>query len=309
MGRRPRIHFPGAIYHAIVRGNNRQPLFTKLRDHKVFTSLIADAGRRFDHRIHAFCWMSNHAHLMIQVDDAPLSEIIHNLCSRYARWFNEAYSRTGHVFERRYRAGLIGSDSAAMSLARYIHLNPVKAGLVDRPIEHPWSSHRSYLGMESVPWLETDLVLGLFSKQRSKAIEQYKAFTYAGMQIEDPKHEVPEADGLYGECVQDDYQPRRQPRESTFESARELLLAVCEYQGIEPGALVGASRNRKVSRARALLAYLARDSTQITFSEVGRLTGKDPSTFSHAAEQLARQISDDPSIRRDLNRIREIGQH
>ena len=308
MGRRPRIHYPGAIYHAIVRGNNRQPIFLSAQDRKVFANLVSEGIERFDHRIHAFCWMSNHVHLMVEVDQTPLSKIIHNLSFRYSGWFNRHQSRSGHLFERRYRAGLIETDRAAMGLVRYIHLNPVRAGMVQSPIQHRWTSHRAYLGTESVSWLETNLVLGLFSERKSTAIEKYKAFTYAGLQVDDGSEDQHRIDRLHDGCVTDQRQPKPEPGNSIFRSLSGLLRAVCDIQGVDIDALFGPSQKRDIADARALAAFCAREFSDLTITQVGRKIRRDPSTLSRAAERIARRMGEDQYLAGRVDQIRKIGQ-
>ena len=307
MARRPRIHYPGAIYHAIVRGNNRQPIFLRARDRKVFADLVSDGVERFEHRIHAFCWMTNHAHMMVEVGSTPLSKIIHNLSFRYSKWFNRHNGRSGHLFERRYRAGLIESGLAAMGLVRYIHLNPVRAGIVQSPLQHRWTSHRIYLGMESVSWLRTSFVLGLFADRKSAAILKYKAFTYAGIQARDESDSLREPDQLHSECVSTDRPARVMPEGSIFHSANELLRVVCETQRIEARSLVGASQKGELRRARAVAAFLARESRHMTLTELGRDLGRDQSTLSHAAERIAKRMREDENLAQRVERIRRAG--
>ncbi len=307
MGRRPRIHYPGAIYHAIVRGNNRKPIFVEARDRQIFADLVSDGTERFDHRIHAFCWMSNHAHLMVQVGQAPLSEVIHNLSFRYAQWFNRYHSRSGHLFERRYRAGLIETDRAAMGLVRYIHLNPVRARMVRSPIQHRWTSHRAYLGMESVSWLETNFVLSLFSAKQSSAIEKYKAFTYAGLQLDDQSDEQHRPDQLHDECMWDEQLTESELEASDFPTVSGLLQAVCDSYLLEPDSLLGPSQKQNVADARALAAFCARESSYLTIAQVGRTLGRDPSTLSRAADRIATGILEDEELARRVDQIRSMG--
>lgn len=169
MGRKPRIHFRGACYHVILRGNNRQRIFQDEFDHMRFLFLVAEGVERFDHRLHAFCLMPNHVHLAIEVSSVPLSKIAHNFGFRYAQSFNRKYARRGHLFENRYLGGLVETDGGMMRLVRYIHLNPVRAGMTQSAPAFRWSSCAAYLGRENVAWLTTDRVLSLFSPAEEEA--------------------------------------------------------------------------------------------------------------------------------------------
>jgi putative transposase len=95
--------------------------------------------------------MNTHVHLAIQVGGVPLSRILQNLSFRYTRWVNGRRKRSGHLFQGRYKAVLVDADSYLDALVRYIHLNPVRAGMVKEPEEYRWSGHRAYLGLEKIP--------------------------------------------------------------------------------------------------------------------------------------------------------------
>lgn len=158
MARKARIHYPGALYHVILRGNAGEQVFSDDVDRTKFCLLVQEGIERFGHRVHAFCLMSTHVHLAVQVGDGALSRIMQNLAFRYTQWYNRRYGRIGHLFHGRYKANVVEVDSYLVSLVRYIHLNPVRAGMVDRPEEYGWSSHRFSMGAGEVPWLERGFV-------------------------------------------------------------------------------------------------------------------------------------------------------
>lgn len=125
--------------------------------------------------------MTNHIHLALQVGDIPLSRGMQNLSFHYTRWNNWTQKKTGHLFQGRYKAVLIDGDSYLLELIRYIHLNPVRAGMANDHEEYPWSSHRAYLGKEFLPWLTTDWMLGRFGKSVAKARAGYRTFVLDGL--------------------------------------------------------------------------------------------------------------------------------
>jgi REP element-mobilizing transposase RayT len=176
MPRKPRIHYPGAVYHVILRGNARQDIFFGETDRCRFSLLVQEGTERFGHRIIAFCQLTNHVHLAIQVGDVPLSCIIQNLSFRYTRWINWRQQRCGHLFQGRYKAVLVDAHTHLLELTAYIHLNPVRAGMIEKPQNYPWSSHRAYLGMESVPWLFSEYVLRHFSNKLQQARSLFSEF-------------------------------------------------------------------------------------------------------------------------------------
>ena len=144
MARKPRIHLPDGLYHVIFRGNGGQDVFLTDADYRRFYLLLQEGTFRFGYRVHAFCLMTNHIHLALQVGEIPLSRSMQNLSFRYTRWLNWREQRTGHLFQGRYKAVLVDGDSYLLELVRYIHLNPVRAGMVtgripmERPPGLPW---------------------------------------------------------------------------------------------------------------------------------------------------------------------------
>jgi putative transposase len=130
---------PGGLYHVMMRGNGGEDIFFEDDDRYHFYLFAQQGLERFGHRIHGFCCMTNHDHLVVQVGDIPLSKIIQNLSFRYTRWINQRNKRIGHLFQGRYKALLIDADSYLLELVRYIHLNPCRAGMVKDPIQYPWS--------------------------------------------------------------------------------------------------------------------------------------------------------------------------
>ena len=180
MARKPRVHYPAALYHVILRGNGGQEIFFGQEDRFRFYLLLQEGIERYGHQVHAFCLMTNHVHLAIQVGEVGLPRIIQNLAFRYTRWVNWRRNRTGHLFQGRYKAVLIDADSYLLELSRYIHLNPVRSGMVRRPEDYPWSGHRAYLGLETIPWLTTDWVLSMFSNRRDRARRVYRRFVEEG---------------------------------------------------------------------------------------------------------------------------------
>jgi REP element-mobilizing transposase RayT len=151
MGRRPRIHYPGAVYHAMARGVDGCSIYIDDVDRNRFLSslhrIISESGAS----LLAYCLMGNHFHLALKVSRTPLSILMHRILPGYAITFNNRHDRTGHLFQRRHEAKLCMTDAYLAALIRYIHLNPVRAGLVSKPEDWPWSSCRSHRDAGLVP--------------------------------------------------------------------------------------------------------------------------------------------------------------
>ena len=171
MPRRPRLHFPGAPYHVILRGNARQDIFFEDEDRYRFCFLVQEGVERFRHRVAAFCLMTNHVHLAIQVADVPLSRIPRNLSFRYTRWINRRGNRSGHLLQGRYKAFIVEKESYLLEVSRYIHLNPTSAKLVKNPEDWMYSSYCEYLGIDS-----QQNTVCVFDKFIEVVPEDYKKF-------------------------------------------------------------------------------------------------------------------------------------
>ncbi len=144
MARPLRVEFSGAIYHVMIRSQEEVKLFLDERDHLAFCERIAKATDIFSLELYAYCLMPNHVHLFVCTPQGNLSQAMQWLGTAYTVWFNRRHERHGHLFQGRYKSLLVGDDTYFAAVSRYIHLNPVKAGLVLRPEEWPWSSYRGY---------------------------------------------------------------------------------------------------------------------------------------------------------------------
>ena len=137
MGRKPRLYYPGAFYHLLNRGNQRQAIFHDDGDYGTFLNYLAETSDRYQLRIHAYCLMPNHFHLLGEVGIFAPALAMRSLETAYARAYNRRYRKVGHVFQARYRAILCDKASYLLALTRYIHMNPIRARLVSRPEDWP----------------------------------------------------------------------------------------------------------------------------------------------------------------------------
>lgn len=121
--------------------------------------------------------MGNHYHLFLETPTGNLSQIMIHINGAYTTYFNVKWKRTGHLFQGRYKAILVEADEYAAELSRYIHLNPVRAGIVDKPEGYLWSSYQSYIGQNTPPaWLKTEFILGYFDGKTADAKNEYRDF-------------------------------------------------------------------------------------------------------------------------------------
>jgi len=175
MPRPPRIQFPGAIYHLTSRGNNRQAIFLDDADRTAFLDLLSRSRDRFNFRIFAFCLMTNHYHLFLRTPEPNLAVSLQWLNSTYSARFNRRHHRSGHLFQGRYQAVLIVDEAHWFHLSMYLHLNPVRAGLVDDPADYEWSSFRDFTRAKSrYPWLAADEVLAGYGSSGTSSRRHYR---------------------------------------------------------------------------------------------------------------------------------------
>lgn len=298
MARKPRIHLPGGLYHVIFRGNGGQDVFLTDADRYRFYLLLQEGTHRFGYRVHAFCLMTNHIHLALQVGDIPLSRAMQNLSFRYTRWINWREKRTGHLFQGRYKAVLVDGDNYLLELVRYIHLNPVRAGMVTNPEEYPWSSHRAYLGKETLPWLTTDWMLAQFGKNVAKARAAYMAFVLDGLD-EERRPEFHGA-GVDSRLLGDDNFMDKclsgsggMPLHLT---AQQIIDKVCLAYHIDVFVLKTKSQQRIASEARAVAGWLARESGCVTLSDIANIVNRDVGSISSSVRRLSDRIQDEPEL-------------
>jgi putative transposase len=160
MARPFRIIYEGAFYHVIARGNEKK-IFLPRTDYEKFLSYLKEALDKFGVRLHGYVLMGNHYHLILETPRANLSSFMHTMGSVYSTYFNIKRKRSGHLFQGRYKAILVEKNSHLLELSRYVHLNPVRAKLVEKPEDYPYSSYRVYLFPEEPAMVSRDLILGM----------------------------------------------------------------------------------------------------------------------------------------------------
>jgi putative transposase len=184
MARALRIEYPGAFYHVTSRGNERKDVFKSRKDRQQFLSYLESSVVRYGAVIHAYCLMSNHYHLLLETPNGNLSQIMRHINGAYTTYFNVKRKRAGHLFQGRYKAILVEADEYATELSRYIHLNPVRAGIVANPEAYEWSSYRQVIGMSETPtWVTTSFVLGYFGGNSAR--DKYRQFVDEAVNRED----------------------------------------------------------------------------------------------------------------------------
>ena len=184
MARPLRLELAGAVYHVTSRGDGREDIFLSDEDRLAWLETLGEVCKRFNWVCHAYCQMTNHYHLVIETPDANLSKGMRQLNGVYTQRFNRSHQRVGHVFQGRFKAILVEKDSYLLELARYAVLNPLRAKMVRRLEQWPWSSYLASCGQAAKPnWLQVDFVLSQFASQRVRAIAKYVDFVHEGARL------------------------------------------------------------------------------------------------------------------------------
>lgn len=187
MTRKRRVWYPGAIYHVMSRGNRKKNIFEDVEDYVRFLDIVQDAQEMYGFTVHAICLMTNHFHIEIETSEVALSRIMQRIKSLYAEDFNYRHHYSGHLFEGRYNACLILNDRYFLEVSRYIHLNPVKAGMVREPAAYEYSSYGAYAPCdEDRPFgkagkmiedlIDRSRILHMLADSQVEAREQYRLF-------------------------------------------------------------------------------------------------------------------------------------
>ncbi len=178
MPRHPRVHAEGLLYHVMARGIDGPKIFLGQSDYQAFIEALRIVRQRYPFSLYAYVLMSNHFHLLLEVDRFSTARILQSLLTGYVRRFNRSHRRRGHLFEGRYKAIVCDRDSYLLELVRYIHLNPVRAEMVKRAGEWRWSGHREYLGKEKSGLIDSRPVMEEF-----RTAARYEAFIREGAKV------------------------------------------------------------------------------------------------------------------------------
>jgi putative transposase len=308
MARRKRHFLRGATYHVMLRGNNGQSIFSAETDRYKFCLLIQEGVERYEHCVLAFCFMTNHVHLAIRVKNVTLSKICQNLAFRYTLHYNKQHKTIGHLFQGRFKSILIDSNRYLKELIRYIHLNPVRANLVNDPLDYRWSSHQAYMMQQEFTWLVRDEGLRKFGDLRENAVEAFYHFVVAGIGRNDGiDFKKGSSEGILG-----DEMFIEQMREET-ESGEDnkmfttdlntLISFVTGWYGIEAAMLQTPGIGREMAHIRAMTALLAKECNGVNLRELDTCFGRADSSMSQAALRLENRMLNSDALRSEFDEL------
>ncbi len=303
MPRRGRLHIPGGYYHVIGRGLERRAIFKRNKDKSEFLFRLGFNLSRSNAQCLAWAIMPNHYHLLIRVDIEPLAKLMSPLLTGYAGYYNKQHDRTGYVFQNRFHSILCDADAYLLELVRYIHLNPLRAGLVedvDSLDTFPWTGHAGVLGKFLQPWHTFDEILALFGSTRRSARAAYKRFLLAAKDAD--AHKNLSGGGLvrsysgweslsrlrkeHISCIGDErilgdaafvksalaHDELACDLKSQLERSgwtlHKLIDAVCAKASIEPRDLRRRARRNEISKAKALICFWGVENLGLSYREI-----------------------------------------
>ncbi len=297
---RRRIRKAGGVYHVYNRGVLRKAIFHDDRDREHFLLLLEECAERYRVEFRSYCLMTNHIHLHFCTPAANISEAMHWLFTCFSCRFNAKYQRTGHVLETRFKSPLVQAGLTEVRLSRYIHRNPVEAGMVNQAAEYPWSSMQYYLRPGERPeWLHVNAIL--------ESIPSYLRFVTNSDPMDEQAHEIFAAESAVGSpdflfrvAAEHGLQSR------DILSTMEVLTAVSRTFGCSEQDLVAPKRCK--GPARMVAAFLLATLTTLTSPEIGNtLGGRSTRSIHQYVSSTKRLMATDTEFRRCVERCSELG--
>ncbi len=308
MTRPVRIEFAGAFYHVLSRGNQKLPIFLSDDDRRFFFKCLRDAYERFGSIIHVYCLMENHYHLMMETPNAGLSRIMHLINTDYSIYFNKKHNKCGHPLQGRFKAILVQAEEYARELAPYVHLNPVRAGIVSLPENYRWSNYREYLGLEPPqPWTSSLFVLGLFSSDLAKARLKYAEYVLlrSSQKLPSPLAAA-QSTGILGSPGFVERIKKMLPSEKLGRPNREVPQLRRLTRKPDLGAILDAAgaifgpHNRLTKRAAISISH---SNTACSLKELSEFYEMSISGISSVCRKLKREISCNDTLDRAIKEI------
>lgn len=318
MSRPLRIEFPGAWYHVMNRGRRRENIFLQPDDFEAFLKIVRESAERWNLKVAAYCLMSNHYHLLLQTPEGNLPRCMRHINGVYTQRFNRTHLQDGQLFRGRYKAVLVENDSHLLEVMRYIHRNPLSAGLIQHLDEYPWSSHAGYLSSQKQwDWLERETLLAWLSPAQSKRKSAYLDFVSQGEPQEITSFyamkKLPSL--LGGDAFKDwirnrfsdpELQKEVPEARSLAQTPKEIITQVCAYFDLEESCLCHSRRGSE-NLPRDIAIYLARRSSRMTLSEIGAAFDiANYSTVSSAAERVKRRMAKELRLREDVAKLHQL---
>ena len=319
MTRQWRIEYKDALYHVMSRGNEQCDIARDDADRERFLEILGQMCKRHGVGVHAYVLMNNHYHLLLRTPQGNLSRSMQWLAVTYTRYFNLRHSRSGHLFQGRFKSFLVENDAYLMQLSCYIHRNPVRAAAVARLADYRWSSYQAYAyGKGRAAWLTTSLISSLFDGKDKHGAYRLQVQRYAEEEKriwEDVKHGLLLGGEKFVEKIRNRFLPDRQgcadmPQKKKMAKTANIetrLKKAALALGLDMGETVLRGRVRRDEQERRdLLLYSLWESGHYTNHETGKLFGLGYSAVSRRAHGIRRRLGVEPALQRALERAKSL---
>ena len=314
MARPLRIEYPGAFYHVMHRGNAQADIFLSERDREKFLEYLSHSVERYGLKIHTYCLMTNHYHLLVETPESNLSQAIKWINVSYAAYFNRKRRRSGHLFQGRFKAIVVDADEYLKHLSRYIHLNPIRAGMVEQVKDYQWSSFPALSGYKKGPeWLETGWLLSLFGNDKKRYCQFVEEVQRKD--IQDPSKDVVRGLILGGsEFVNWIKSTFLSKMESHSEKPQltglkprlrveDLVSAICDEFGCEREQILHKGLKKNVVRDVAI--YLSREMTGASGVALGQYFGGiSGAGITVRYNDMRAKLQNDRKLKRQISKIK-----
>ena len=311
MARSLRIEYEGALYHVTARGNERGKIFFSRADYLKFLEYLAAARIKYDFIVHCYVLMTNHYHLLIETHHKNLSKIMHYLNSAYTTYINIKKKRNGHLFQGRYKSILVDRDNYLLELTRYMHLNPVRANMVNQPEEYRYSSYGAYICAvdEAVC---TTVVLSMLSPDISEAKQKYRIFTesamgektgsplinlYGGMILGSPAFIKSTLQQIEDQLLHSHETSHRKALQANH-LADDIMALICKRYDVSSEDVTSPTRND----LRKICIYLLKRHTVLTNRQIGeQLGGMSGFAVAKAYQRMVQNVKTDAVLKKEIS--------
>jgi putative transposase len=316
MARPLRIEYEGAFYHVTSRGNEGRKVYFSKSDYDKFADYLKRGKEKYRYLLHGYVLMTNHYHLLIETPLPNLNRVMHYLNSSYTNYINLKRNHRGHLFQGRYQAILVDRESYLLELSRYLHLNPVRAKIVERPEDYPYSSYRAYMGRGKDDIVDRGMILGMMAKDSRKAIRLYRDFVSGaiGIKMESPLSRV------FGGIILGKEEFIKETLEKLGEEdlrQKKGISRAREFkQRYEPGEImdrVAADLNispeevyeKRSREIRGIIIYLMKRYTGFTNGEIGHYVGNlSEFAVAKAYQRFLKKLEKDQSLEKKVEKLR-----
>jgi len=317
VARQLRIEYKGAFYHITSRGNQRESIFWDDRDRKQFLEILKRTKERYKYFLHAYILMDNHYHLLIETPHGNIKQIMQNINTSYTVFINRRHNRTGHLLQGRYKAFIVDKENYLLELSRYIHLNPVRANMVNRPEEYKWGSYGDYIDKEKRDTLtDRDDTLYHFSKVRGTAIENYKKFVDDGLRESSPfenakgsilgSADFKDKVGKYLKRRLDEIEIPEVKGIGKVHQAEDIVSLVANYYGVNKGDIL--KRKRSTYRYRNIAIYLSKLLSGKKNRDIGKMFGITIQGVTNACRRIEKAMEKDDKLKEEIKDIKDTAE-